>query len=554
MDYRSADGRKVGRMAAFMMGLPNEISGYILTVLLICIPIALFAPAILSLRGRTPKGFLGLSLWQRCLCVLLSYVMLVPPAWLESVVYGSCRYSQITTGDWATHKFVEYAYDDNGSCTAKTTRNSANAAVEVVTYDYNLQNKLRTATTDPISGSTVSVTQYTYDDQGIRVRSVSYDMPRGGGTHTNETTTTYLIDQQNHTGYAQTLEESDGATRTTYTIGDDIVTQSAYDGSSATTRHILYDGHGSTRQLTDNTGAVATDQVFNYDAYGVMVGYSGTPQTNLLYSGEYFDAGLKQYNLRARNYDPLNGRFTSLDPYAGNTSDPQSLHKYTYCHNNPVNGVDPSGMRLGPGLINLILTVGVIGALRILVGIRATYTLAEAYVEEMKATRGMVDTNRWIGRLTDEDMKVIKWIDAFKTRPDIVDRERYTVYEVKHNTSMGIAAGRVQIGRYLATLAARYPTDTRMFTPGTWRPQKTWYPIMGLPGLPNIGPLRIQAHNAGWGVIAYDINNDDFNRYVFIVASCLAFHMALRAKQVDVARAQAMTSIASLMTVMLVIL
>jgi hypothetical protein len=33
-----------------------------------------------------------------------------------------------------------------------------------------------------------------------------------------------------------------------------------------------------------------------------------------------------------------------MDDFAGNTHDPQSLHKYLYCHANPINGIDPSGM------------------------------------------------------------------------------------------------------------------------------------------------------------------------------------------------------------------
>jgi hypothetical protein len=33
-----------------------------------------------------------------------------------------------------------------------------------------------------------------------------------------------------------------------------------------------------------------------------------------------------------------------MDDYSGNYSDPQSLHKYLYCHANPVNRRDPSGM------------------------------------------------------------------------------------------------------------------------------------------------------------------------------------------------------------------
>ncbi|MDR2440896.1 MAG: hypothetical protein LBE12_16160, partial [Planctomycetaceae bacterium] len=50
-----------------------------------------------------------------------------------------------------------------------------------------------------------------------------------------------------------------------------------------------------------------------------------------------------QQYLRARYYDPVTGRFNRLDPFFGNLSDPQSLHKYLYTHVEPVNNVDPSG-------------------------------------------------------------------------------------------------------------------------------------------------------------------------------------------------------------------
>jgi hypothetical protein len=35
--------------------------------------------------------------------------------------------------------------------------------------------------------------------------------------------------------------------------------------------------------------------------------------------------------------------FNRIDPYSGSYSDPQSLHKYLYCHANPINAIDPSG-------------------------------------------------------------------------------------------------------------------------------------------------------------------------------------------------------------------
>jgi RHS repeat-associated protein len=86
---------------------------------------------------------------------------------------------------------------------------------------------------------------------------------------------------------------------------------------------------------------------FSYDGYGMMLGGNPTPAspatTKLLYAGEQFDPSLGHYYLRARYYNPNNGRFSQMDSYEGSPSDPQSLHKYLYCHANPVNGIDPSG-------------------------------------------------------------------------------------------------------------------------------------------------------------------------------------------------------------------
>ena len=65
--------------------------------------------------------------------------------------------------------------------------------------------------------------------------------------------------------------------------------------------------------------------------------------TNLLYAGEMFDDDAQMYCNRARYYNPSNGTFNRLDPFAGSMQDPQSLHKYAYVHNNPINNIDPTG-------------------------------------------------------------------------------------------------------------------------------------------------------------------------------------------------------------------
>jgi len=97
--------------------------------------------------------------------------------------------------------------------------------------------------------------------------------------------------------------------------------------------------------LVDENGALISGQSFNYDAYGNAHGFTpSSASTNLLYSGEWHDSTAQQYYLRARWYSPATGRFNRMDPFAGNSQNPQSLHKYNYVHNNPVNNIDPTGM------------------------------------------------------------------------------------------------------------------------------------------------------------------------------------------------------------------
>jgi RHS repeat-associated protein len=143
------------------------------------------------------------------------------------------------------------------------------------------------------------------------------------------------------------LEEKNagGQVVKSYTLGHDVVSQAVGGG---TVYHFLYDGHGSTRALLNAVGVVAAGQRYAYDAYGnMLLGSPTTALTSLLYSGEQTDRTGLQY-LRARYYDPRSGRFNRLDPFAGNTSDPQSLHKYLYAHGDPVNGIDPSGEFIVP--------------------------------------------------------------------------------------------------------------------------------------------------------------------------------------------------------------
>jgi RHS repeat-associated protein len=59
--------------------------------------------------------------------------------------------------------------------------------------------------------------------------------------------------------------------------------------------------------------------------------------------GKIYDNETGLYYLRARYYDPQVGRFINEDTDEGTVTDPLSLNWYTYCENDPVDNIDPTG-------------------------------------------------------------------------------------------------------------------------------------------------------------------------------------------------------------------
>jgi RHS repeat-associated protein len=337
------------------------------------LPIAFCLPAMVVLPAKLKRGPAKrrpqLSLYYRCLSVMLAYVMLISPACLQSLAEGAVQYSQLDARHWTEgNRTVEYAYDDNGSLTSKVTSvTSSQVELARIEYTYNLQNRLVEVRTSTDERQSWSVVEYKYDPDGNRVAKI-----------VDGITTDSLIDAHNHTGYSQVFVETTGTDKTAYIIADDVLTQATGNAANAP-KYLLYDGHGSTRQLSDSTGNLIADESYSYDAYGVMLGGNPTREapaaTSLLYAGEQFDTHLQQYYLRARYYDPLNGVFNQTDPYPGNHQDPQSLHKYLYCHANPINNVDPTGLLTIP---EVLVTIA-IKAIKIGLLLAAGYVVYLAY-------------------------------------------------------------------------------------------------------------------------------------------------------------------------------
>jgi len=265
------------------------------------------------------------------------------------------RLTQAVTMGASTTESTTYTYDANDRLISETKTGGAQAGATVYTYDDNGNTLTKTGPTGPTGTTTYTyddanrliqaitpqgTTAYVYTADGLRIRQTV--TPTGG----TATTTWYV--QDSAYPYAQVIEEytshGSGAKQlaATFTFADELLSQTRYDGGTPTTRFIQVDGFGSTRWLTDTTGAIS--DTIDYDAFGNEIGRTGTTNVEHLYRGEAFDPNVGFYYLRARYMDPSQGRFMGMDSFAGNTSDPASLHRYLYANANPVSYVDPSGM------------------------------------------------------------------------------------------------------------------------------------------------------------------------------------------------------------------
>ena len=216
------------------------------------------------------------------------------------------------------------SYDVNDRLTTNTYDANGNTlAAGARTFVYDSMDRL----TKFNSGAVTMV----YDGDGTRVAKTS------GGV-----TTQYLVDDLNPTGLPQVAEEVvGGAVARRYTYGINRISQT----QAGVTSMYDYDAHGDVRALMSTApvapGNFATPtDTYEYDAFGNLIGSTGTTSNVYRYQGEALDEETGLYYFRARYYDPVAGRFLTIDPLAA-----QGEHPYEYAGADPVNGHDPTGQQ-----------------------------------------------------------------------------------------------------------------------------------------------------------------------------------------------------------------
>lgn len=232
-----------------------------------------------------------------------------------TTTYNYNQLDQITSTSTGGNS-TSYTYDGRGNL----TQVGANT-----TYSYNAADRLVGMT---VAGGSAT---YTYDADGRRVKQVS------GGNTAN-----YLWDEESQ--YGDVVAETDGSgnVQTSYVLGgSELLSQK----KGATTNYFLKDGQGNIRALTNGSGTIS--ESYSFDAFGKLQSGPAIPNTAYLYTGQQFDVLSGLYSLRARYYNPGDGRFLSRDRAAYFFSNPIELNRYNYTHNDPLNNDDPSGYFTG---------------------------------------------------------------------------------------------------------------------------------------------------------------------------------------------------------------
>ena len=211
----------------------------------------------------------------------------------------------------------EYTYDNNGNMIKDLNKGISN-------YSYNLFNLPSSITTQ-----TGSVT-YVYDAEGTKLSKKFVGI--------NTTTTEYIKGIEYDGGAISFFATETGRAR--------------WNGSGYNYEYDIQDHLGNTRVTvvadhldgTQRTPKIA--QLNSYYAFGSDMphqSYIPNIKNEYLYNKKEYQEETNLYDYGARGYDPVIGRWTTIDPLAERY---RNTSTYSFTNNNPVNAFDDDGRRV----------------------------------------------------------------------------------------------------------------------------------------------------------------------------------------------------------------
>ncbi len=256
----------------------------------------------------------------------------------KEIARKTTKYTYDNNGN-QLNQSISHTLPDNTGLRPKTTgtaygdklsdnSNSIDKLLEKTSYTYDGFNRL--VKTETIKDGIRTTVDFIYNGDDLRVSKTT----RKSNNNYSPEVTNYLYDRQN------VILETDANSniKARYIKGINYIAKADSTGKET---YFLFNGHGDVVQTVDEAGTVQNR--YEYDIWGNPTLTIETTSNAIRYTGEFYDEETGLYYLRARYYDPYLGRFTTEDSYWGEDDNPLSLNLYTYCMNDPIQYVDPSG-------------------------------------------------------------------------------------------------------------------------------------------------------------------------------------------------------------------
>lgn len=200
---------------------------------------------------------------------------------------------------------------------------------------------------------------FTYDEFGMRTTKTA------GGITTN-----YVYEN------GKLLREVTGSEKIDFVYGSDGII-----GFRTGNKNYLYRKNvfGDVTEIYSDNGTLVGK--YSYTAFGeciVKVNEGGIAEKNpIRYRGYYYDEEMSLYYLKSRYYDPVTGRFITIDDIS--YIDPETingLNLYAYCNNNPISNVDPNGNKWWRWLLGAVIIIAAVALSVVTAGVAAPISAA----------------------------------------------------------------------------------------------------------------------------------------------------------------------------------
>jgi RHS repeat-associated protein len=242
-----------------------------------------------------------------------------------------------------------YTYNVADQMTAMTKKDTSTQTV-IESYEYTYDNQGRRITKTKTSVIPNEVTSYTYyvggnlkqitlpDSSTIQYQYDAY------GNRTKQTTSTELITYHYSGASLQTeIHKNPNTLVVLYTLKYYPWGFTKTVGQDTVPYYYIFDHRGNTRAITDSQGDILEE--YYYSPYGILLSTPTITQPHFL-SGNaqcQYDTDASLYYMHARYYDAQTGRFLTKDSIPGSLASPLSQNRYTYCQNDPITLIDPTG-------------------------------------------------------------------------------------------------------------------------------------------------------------------------------------------------------------------